>query len=222
MHIISVNIGKEQPIKNAKPSGKTGIYKLPQESPVKVTLLGLKADAICDTENHGGYEQAVYVYGAADYNWWANELGQTLAPGTFGENLTISGLQSADYCAGDRLILASGVVLEVTSPRIPCVTLAARMGDPQFVKKFRHAGRPGLYCRIIVEGYVQAKEEVVVERYQGETVTIMEMFNNFYLPLPNLDYLRRFLQAPTHTGDRAAMQAKYEKALSSTQKTTRE
>jgi MOSC domain-containing protein YiiM len=52
------------------------------------------------------------------------------------------------------------VVLEVTAPRIPCATLAARMGDPQFVKKYRRAERPGLYCRVIREGNLQTGNEV--------------------------------------------------------------
>ena len=68
---------------------------------------------------------------------------QELAPGTFGENLTISELESAPLAIGDRLHI-SGVILEVTAPRIPCWKLAQRMGDPGFVKRFRAAERPGL------------------------------------------------------------------------------
>ena len=56
-----------------------------------------------DTKNHGGPDQAVYVYGGADYAWWSAELEQELAPGTFGENLTISDLESAPLAIGDRL-----------------------------------------------------------------------------------------------------------------------
>ena len=34
---------------------------------VRVTVLGLADDAICDVKHHGGVDQAVYVYGQADY-----------------------------------------------------------------------------------------------------------------------------------------------------------
>lgn len=34
MYLLSVNVGKAQPIANAKKSGKTGIYKVPQTTPV--------------------------------------------------------------------------------------------------------------------------------------------------------------------------------------------
>src|SRR4051794_39575210 len=138
MHLLSVNVGKPQPIK-AK-SGMTGIYKQPQTEPVQITRLGLHGDAIVDTANHGGVDQAVYVFGRPDYRWWSEELGRELAPGTFGENLTFTELASADYNVGDRFYVGA-VLLEVTSPRIPCVTLATRMGDPKFVKRFAQAER---------------------------------------------------------------------------------
>ncbi len=116
--------------------------------------MGLEGDSIVDKKNHGGRDQAVYIYGGADYAWWSRarpDLDHGYQPGTFGENLTISDLESAEYAVGDRLQIGE-VVLEVTAPRIPCVTLAARMGDPQFIKAFMAAERPGLYCRVIVEG----------------------------------------------------------------------
>jgi MOSC domain-containing protein YiiM len=67
-------------------------------------------------------------------------------PGAFGENLTIGTLESALFRIGDRLHIGE-VILEVTAPRIPCDTFATRMGDPTFIKRFRKAGRPELYCR---------------------------------------------------------------------------
>ena len=106
MELISVNIGQERSIQNGKASGKTGIYKLPVTTPVQITFLGIPGDAISDTKNHGGPDQAVYVYGALDYAWWSRKLGQEVTPGTFGDNLTISGLESADLI--HRRYLADG------------------------------------------------------------------------------------------------------------------
>ena len=70
MHLLSINIGAARTIGNANVSGQTGIYKLPVAGPVQVTADGLADDAIVDTRNHGGPDQAVYVYGGADYAWW--------------------------------------------------------------------------------------------------------------------------------------------------------
>src|SRR5262245_53395610 len=137
MHITSVNVGQRQTIRRARSSGSTGIYKQPVEH-AQITEKSLVGDAICDTENHGGPDQAVYIYGEPDYAWWSSELGRALAPGTFGENLTVAGLESAQLNIGDRLRIGTAL-LEVTAPRIPCATLAARMGEPAFVKRFRQA-----------------------------------------------------------------------------------
>jgi MOSC domain-containing protein YiiM len=195
MQLISVNIGQKRAIENATKSGFTGIYKEPISVPVLITLDGLAEDAICDTKNHGGPDQAVYIYGQPDYQWWSNVLGKELSPGTFGDNLTIGGLESASFSIGDRLQVGA-VTLEVTAPRIPCGTLATRMGDPGFVKSFREAERPGLYCRVIHAGWVKAGDEVSLEGYKGETVSILEMFRDFYEPSRNEAQLHRYLASP--------------------------
>jgi MOSC domain-containing protein YiiM len=195
MELISVNIGRVQPIQNAKPSGKTGIYKQPVSEPVQITPNGLTKDVICDTDWHGGVDQAIYIYGEPDYAWWSAHLRRELGPGTFGENLTISDFESAGYLIGDRFHIGP-VILEVTAPRVPCETLAARMGDPSFVKRFRAAERPGLYCRVIQAGSVQVGDEVTYERYEADTVSAIEMFRNFFEPDMSEAALRRYLAAP--------------------------
>lgn len=205
MQLVSVNIGKAQAI-TAK-SGQTGIFKRPTDEPVWIGALGLQNDAICDTENHGGVDQAVYVYGVPDYDWWSETLGRTLLPGTFGENLSVSELESASLNLGDRLRLGE-VVLEVTSPRVPCVTLATRMGDPTFVKRFRQAERPGVYCRVLQTGQVQVGAEVVLEPYTGETISVLTMFRDFYRPHLDEGTLRRHLAAPLSVRDREEKEAK--------------
>lgn len=200
-HVTSVNIGRAQMIQGAGKSGTTGIYKRPVDGPVYVGREGFSGDAICDAENHGGVDQAVYVFGAPDYAWWSQELGQDLGPGTFGENLTISNLESALFSIGDRLHTGE-VILEVTAPRIPCGTLAMRMGDPMFVKRFRYAERPGLYCRVIREGYVQSGDGVIYEPFSGKTITALEMFRAFYEKRLDEATLRRHLAAPIAIRDR--------------------
>jgi MOSC domain-containing protein YiiM len=201
MQLVSVNIGKAEALAHAKASGMTGIFKRPVRTPVLVTALGVTGDVICDTENHGGVDQAVYVYGLPEYQWWLNDVGRALPPGTFGENLTISDLVSADLAIGDRLQIGS-VVLEVTAPRIPCVTLARRMNDPGFLTRFRAAERPGVYCRVICEGMVQVGDAVCHVPYAGERLMILALFRDFFAPARDVATLRRQLAAPIAVRDR--------------------
>jgi len=200
MQLVSVNVGTAQSI--ASKSGTSGIYKLPVSTPVDIGPLGLEGDAIVDKKHHGGVDQAVYLFGTPDYEWWSTELGREIAPGTFGENLTLSELVSGESNIGDRLRVGS-VLLEVTSPRIPCATLAARMGDPKFVKRFREAERFGVYCRVIEPGTVQVGQPVNLEPYRGATVSALEMFRLFYTKKHDPALLRRALKAPLHHASRA-------------------
>jgi MOSC domain-containing protein YiiM len=195
MQLISINIGQEQILQNKDRLEKTGIFKLPVDHPVKVTELGLETDAIVSKKHHGGPDQAVYVYGEPDYEWWSAELGRELLPGTFGENLTIRGLESARLNIGDMLHLGD-VILQVTAPRIPCSTFAARMGDPHWVKKFRQAERPGLYCRVLHEGIVKKGDPVNFQAYPGETLSVLEMYRDYYVKDKSMEMLLRHLQAP--------------------------
>jgi len=195
MKLMSVNIGKEQTLARPGKTEQTGIFKHPVSGPVQVTGQGIPGDFIGDKKNHGGPDQAFYVYGWDDYEWWAAQLGQEMQPCLFGENLTIEGLQSAQFNIGDRLRIGEAV-LEVTAPRIPCGTLAGRMNIPPFTKQFRLAERPGLYCRVIHEGSIQVGDPVSVEKYTGETVSLLETMRDYYEPDLTEVSIRRFLAAP--------------------------
>ena len=179
MKLISINAGKEQTQINKGRTEITGIYKNPLDGSVKITKLGIAEDFIGSSKHHGGPDQALYVYGETDYQWWASETGKEMLPGMFGENLTISELESGSFYIGDFLHIGD-VTLQVTAPRIPCSTFATRMGDPQWVKKFRAAERPGLYVRVIREGELSIGAELHVEKYTGETISVIQMFRDYY------------------------------------------
>ena len=195
MKLISVNIGQERTLQRKDRTEQTGIFKFPTTELVWLSRLGLQNDVIISKRHHGGPDQAVYVYGETDYEWWEKEIGKELAPGTFGDNLTISELESTQFNIGDFLHIAD-VTLQITAPRIPCKTFATRMGDPQWVKKFRHAERPGLYCRVLKEGFVQPGSPVTMEKYAGETPSVLQMFRDFYERNKSEATLRLHLNAP--------------------------
>ena len=115
MNIISINIGHQQLLKVGDHLDKTGIFKESTAGDVVVTEKGLPDDYIFSKKHHGGPDQAIYIYGSIDYDWWKLELGRELLPGTFGENLTIEGLESSGFSIGDRLEIGQ-VILEVTAP----------------------------------------------------------------------------------------------------------
>lgn len=179
---------------------------------MSVTSLGIVEDFIGSPKHHGGPDQAIYVDGAEDYAWWSKKLGKEISSGTFGDNLTISEMASADFNIGDRLQIGD-VILEVTAPRIPCSTLATRMGDPQFVKKYRYAERPGLYCRVIAEGEIESGMGVTVQPVEGEAVGVIEIFRDWYEKDKDESTLRRFLRSPIAIRARTKLESQLEKLL---------
>ena len=214
MQLMSVNVGQERMLERKGRVERTGIFKLPAQEPVKVTRLGLEGDVIFSKKHHGGPDQAVYVYGGGDYAWWSAELNKEISPGTFGDNLTISELESAQFNIGDYLHIGN-VILQVSAPRIPCATFAARMEDPRWVKRFRWAERPGLYCRVIQEGFVKAGNPISIEGYAGATISIVEMFRHYYDPNKSEQTLRRHLDAPIAIRDRKAMEKELQERFAS-------
>jgi MOSC domain-containing protein YiiM len=195
MRLLSINRGQAELLRGGKNPYLSGITKRPVEGPVWIGPEGLAGDAVCDSRHHGGPDQAVYLYGAADYAWWETELGRSLTPGTFGENLTVSDWESAGAAVGDRFAIGE-VTLEITAPRVPCATLSRHMGDSAFLKKFRRAERPGVYCRVLCPGTVQAGTGVLFQPLEGETVGILELFRDAFLPAKDAATLRRHLAAP--------------------------
>ncbi len=193
LQVLSVNVGRPEHIEGHK--ALTGICKRPATGPVEIGPLGLRHDAVMDTKNHGGLDQAVYLYGQPDYEFWAAELGRPMPPGLFGENLTVAGLESQKVLIGDRFEIGD-TLLEVTSPRIPCATFAARMGDSQWVKRFFAVNRPGVYVRVLRPGRIEAGMTVRHTPFAGEPIPMIELMYDYKRPAP--ERMRWLLQAPIH------------------------
>ncbi|MEQ8166387.1 MAG: MOSC domain-containing protein [Alphaproteobacteria bacterium] len=123
IRLESVNVGQPVALDAGRPDKRTGICKRAVEGAVRVDRLGAEGDVVVDARHHGGPGQALYLYSLEDYAFWSAQ-GVATGSGMFGENLTVSGIESADLCIGDRLVVGE-VVLEVTSSRIPCATFAS-------------------------------------------------------------------------------------------------
>jgi len=159
-NVTSVNVGAPRIVEWFGREVETSIWKQPVVGRVAVAGVNLTGDRQSDLRVHGGPDKAVYSYAAEDYEWWAGELGGELAPGTFGENLTVRGVDLAAAVVGERWQVGSAV-LEVRQPRQPCFKLGIRMGNADFVQRFAAAGRLGRYFAIVEPGDVGAGDGIV-------------------------------------------------------------
>lgn len=176
----SVNVGvpKPNPYKETK---ATGIDKQPQTGPVQVRApgpkttglgSGLVGDFIGDVKHHGGDEQAVYAFARENLDDWEIRLERPLPNGFFGENLTTTGLDVDEARMGERWRVGDEVVLEVTSPRIPCSTFRGWVGEKGWLKTFTEAARPGAYLKVLTPGTIRSGDEIEVIHRPDHDVTV--------------------------------------------------
>jgi MOSC domain-containing protein YiiM len=155
--------------------GKTGIDKRPALGPVEFAHEEVTGDVVIDRNHHGGYDQAVYAYAREDADWWEKELGQSIANGRFGENLTTSGIDVNGALVGERWKIGT-TILEVSQPRIPCRVFAGFWQRPTLIKEFMAAGKPGTYLRIIQEGHISAGDEITVISKPNHQISIADLY----------------------------------------------
>lgn len=169
--ILSVNVSRAREVLRRGKPDRTAIFKVPVEGRVNLRNHQLEGDEQADRRVHGGPSKAVYAYAREDTAWWEEQLGRTLGPGAFGENLTLSGIDIGAARVGERW-RAGNTVVEVTQPRSPCWKLALRMGDPTFARTFRAAQRSGTYLAMVEEGDLGAGDPVEGISRPGHPITI--------------------------------------------------
>jgi MOSC domain-containing protein YiiM len=175
MRLLTVNV-VEKLIPGPKETGFTAIDKRPQPGRVRVGELGLAGDRVCDIENHGGPDLALYAYAEEDANWWAAQLGRDIPTGLFGENLRTEGLDVNGALLGEVWRIGDEVEVMVRAPRIPCITFQHRMQEPHWVKRFHQAGRPGAYLKVLREGTIGAGDPIEIISRPDHEVTVALMF----------------------------------------------
>ncbi|MGH2717847.1 MAG: MOSC domain-containing protein [Actinomycetota bacterium] len=169
--VVSVNVGTvREVIYHGKPR-TTAIYKEPVAGAVRIVDTGVEGDIQADPTVHGGPRKAVYVYSVEDAAWWAGKLGIEIPPGTFGENLTLSGWKINDAVLGERWRAGTAIV-EVTQPRFPCWKLGFRMGDGRFPKRFLLGERGGTYLTVVEPGTIAAGDRVELLSRPAHRLTI--------------------------------------------------
>ncbi len=180
MKIISTNIGNKKTITWKGKTMTTGIFKLPVSEPIFLGSRSVHGDHINNLKFHGGLDKACYGYGENYYHYW-----KTLYPdldwtfGMMGENLTISDVHESEIRIGDIYKVGAAVV-QVSQPRQPCNTFAAKFGATAVIKQFIEYEHPGIYFRVIEEGNVQNGDEFHLELRNQKALSLQEIFQLVY------------------------------------------
>lgn len=153
----------------------TAIVKRPLTGPVRIGTQGVAGDQQADARHHGGPSRALCCYVRAHQEAWAQQWERAVEPGAFGENLTIQGLDESSVHIGDRFRFGE-VVIEVTSPRGPCATLAARLSAPDIIARIRLNGWTGWYCRVLEPGSAETGMPIVLVHADPAAISVLDAY----------------------------------------------
>ncbi|MEX2237060.1 MAG: MOSC domain-containing protein [Dehalococcoidia bacterium] len=135
------------------------VPKTPVER-AQVGSLGLAGDDHNDKKNHGGPDRALCLFSMELIDDLRAE-GHPIAPGTVGENLTISGIDWATVMPGKRYA-AGEVEFEITSYTTPCTNIEDSFRDGRFVRisPKLNPTQSRVYARVTKEGVIATGDEV--------------------------------------------------------------
>lgn len=136
-----------------------GVPKLPVEVGV-VSANGIVGDKQRDRRFHGGPARALCLYSLDRIDALVAE-GHPVAPGTLGENVTISGLDWSRVRKGARLAIGE-VEVEITSFAAPCKTIRKSFIDEDFtrISQKLHPGWSRAYARVVKAGSIRPGDRV--------------------------------------------------------------
>jgi len=181
--IVSVNIGQQEELGTRNDRKVySGIHKLPLIGGGDIYLdkEGLHGDIQVDERVirgkrvHGGPLKALYVLPRDHYAQWALELGRPLAPGAFGENVTVDDVTEADVRIDERWVWGDAL-LRVTGPRRPCYKLDMHLGEGT-AQAMMANGRCGWYFEVLEPGMVPTSGSMQVVHRPPDGATVLEVF----------------------------------------------
>ena len=180
MKLLSINISLPTDIQYQGKTISTGISKKPVKGAIFVAKNNLKDDLQADLKNHGGEHKAVYAFSSDHYHYWAKLLNNSeLTPGSFGENLTISGFDESTLNIGDQLSIGE-CILEITQPRVPCSKLGIAVGNKEMPRLFIDHFATGIYLRVLQEGFIETGSPIQRVKENEYRVTVQSLFQAFY------------------------------------------
>jgi len=191
MQIISTNIGRIREVSWRGQKITTGIFKEPVNEPLFLGKMGINKDEVADLKHHGGSDKACYLYSADCYPYWKKRFpGQDLNWGIFGENLTVEGLDEGTIKIGEVYTIGKTVV-QVSQPRLPCYKPGIRFESEKIVKQFLDSPYPGVYLRVIEEGYVKKGDKMELFKSNDPGMTVRDVYSLFSSNKKNTDMKAR-------------------------------
>jgi MOSC domain-containing protein YiiM len=177
--VLFIKVGKvvsNDSLSKNNPHFLSGIKKYPVAK-AYLTKVGFKDDEQADTLHHGGETKAVLFFSTNSYKK-LNELSGSDFKydevAHYGENIVVDGIDESDICVGDILKIGDAEV-QVSQPRQPCWKLSANTKTKQMTTVIYNNGLSGWYARVLKEGEIEEKSDIVLVKRAYEKLTIASL-----------------------------------------------
>lgn len=157
--ILGLYIGKPKLLRahdGAKDDEYSSIGRTETNKRLYLSKMGLAGDEFADPKHHGGIDKALHIYPFEHYRHWNDILGDhdlLQSAGSFGENISASGMTEDKICVGDHFQMGDAIV-ECSHGRQPCWKIEAQFKRKNMVANIIQHGHCGIYFRVIQEGYI--------------------------------------------------------------------
>ncbi|PVE71016.1 MOSC domain-containing protein [Priestia megaterium] len=191
--VQSLNYGKIETLTYGKRTFQSAIRKAVTDDPVFLSKVGLAGDEQA-YKDHGGVDKALCLYPYEHYEYWNNIINNPVKTALFGENITSIGLTEKNAHIGDVFAFGESII-QVSEPRNPCYKLAAKYEVPDIVVKMRDTGYTGFLFRVLKEGIVSVRDELIPLEKDPHEVSIAAVNDVKFKDRFNKEKLERVLQA---------------------------
>lgn len=185
--VLFIKVGKVTTtiLENSKRKELTsGIKKYPVQNAF-LTKTGFLDDEQGDLEHHGGENKALFMFSQKTYEEINKECKIDLnidEVSHFGENIIFSNVSEVDICVGDIYQLGE-VKIQITQPRQPCWKLSANTNKKEMTKFIFQSGLTGWYAKVLIEGVVCVKDELILEKRKYPNLSIKKLNQLIVNPL---------------------------------------
>lgn len=174
MYVEALYAGKPVPFGPRKTP--SSIIKQPFQT-LNVRFDGALEDEQGNKKLHGGPEMALHQYSQFGYQVLKNHfesIADRFVIGSIGENISAPDMTDENVLIGDIYKIGT-VILQVSSPRAPCVKINQRYFYKGIDLFIANQGITGWYYRVLREGKITIGDSISLDERDEESPTIKEV-----------------------------------------------
>lgn len=182
IEIQQVCTGIPQEIEFQGKKMKTSMPRIPQ-SMIEIKFNQVLGDKFLSPQFHGGKYAVVYMFSSNRLSYWTKILGRPIAPGEFGENLTVGPFDEKEIFIGDvfrgvrrNQENAQSVELIARGCRYPCSRLNFRFQKENMQKLFEDQDYPGIYFEVKTEGRLKPGDYLERVESPQQQLSIFDLY----------------------------------------------